>query len=341
MTFDPSGPAVHDGVYGLPHTPEEAALVLIPVPWEPTTSYLRGTAKGPAAMREASKQVELFDRALVDTPLRGRPYERGLAMLPEDPEITAWNAEATQAADLVIDAATRGLEAPREALARVNERSAALDARVHAIASAWLAKGKRVGTLGGDHSSPFGAIRAHVERFPELGVLHVDAHADLRVAYEGFEGSHASILHNVMARLPVRRLVQVGLRDVCEEEVEAIARSDGRIRAFFDADVRARLFDGEPWAKVADEIVGALPGDVYVTFDIDGLEPALCPHTGTPVPGGLTWREATDLLDRIRRSGRRVVGFDVTEVAPGPDGDEWDANVGARLVYRLAGLALC
>ncbi len=340
--FDPSGPATFEGPYGLPHTVDEARLVLLPVEWEPTTSYRRGTARGPRAVLRASRQVELFVPSLRATWTRGRPYEAGIACLPFEPRVQEWNATATRAADVVIasyeDASIdpAHVEAARR---EVNGLSAELDEWVYRAAKAQLDAGKLVGTLGGDHSSPFGAIRAHAERFPRLGVLHFDAHADLRVAYEGFARSHASILHNVLADLPaVERVVQVGIRDASEEELDAIDASGGRVRAFTGADLASRRFGGEAFAATAREVVSPLPEHVYVTFDIDGLDPSLCPNTGTPVPGGLSFDEAVTILEEVVRSGRKLVGFDLTEVAPGAD--EWDANVGARVLYRLASLCI-
>jgi agmatinase len=138
----------------------------------------------------------------------------------------------------------------------------------------------------------------------------------------------------------VTRLVQVGVRDFCEEEAQRIDESAGRIVTFFDADLQARLAAGEPWAALVEEMLAPLPRTVYLSFDIDGLDPALCPHTGTPVPGGLNFAQACFLLRALAQSGRRLVGFDLVEVAPGPDGDEWDGNVGARLLYKLIGHAL-
>ena len=216
-----------------------------------------------------------------------------------------------------------------------------LDERVARTCDEWLARDKLVGLVGGDHSAAFGAIEAHARRWPGLGILHFDAHADLRPAYEGFTGSHASIMCNVVTRVPeVSRIVQVGLRDLSEEEHQTIVGSQGRLVAFFDGDITRRLFDGEPFSRIASDIVESLPEQVYVSFDIDGLDPALCPGTGTPVPGGLSFQQAVAVLARVVASGRTIVGFDLCEVAPGPPGDEWNANAGARILYKLIGFAL-
>jgi agmatinase len=338
MVFDPSGPAAEgSGIYGLPHSPAEAEVVLIPVPFDATTSYKPGAADGPRAILEASRQVDLYDHET------GRPYERGIALLDEHEEIRAWNREARAAAERVI--AKGGVDPADPELAAagalVDERSARVNHFVRATAERWLDAGKIVGAIGGDHAAPFGAIEAHAARFPGLGVLHLDAHADLRTAYEGFAWSHASIMDNVVRRIPgVARLVQIGIRDLSEEESAAIAGSGGRIVTFFDADLATERMAGVPYAAQLDRVVSSLPANVYLSFDIDGLDPALCPHTGTPVPGGLSFHEASALVARVAHSGRRIVGFDLCEVAPGPEGDQWDGNVGARLLYKMIGWAL-
>lgn len=180
---------------------------------------------------------------------------------------------------------------------------------VRATAELFLGRGKIVGTIGGDHSISFGAIEAHAARYPGLGLLHFHAHADLRRAYEGFEWSHASMMENVMRRLPgVARLVQVGIRDLCEEEHLRIASSGGRIVAFYDAELAERRVAGETWAQQCARMVDALPPQVYVSFDIDGLDPALCPHMGTKVPGGLRsrWPPAAPGHGRERLHHRRL-----------------------------------
>jgi agmatinase len=195
--------------------------------------------------------------------------------------------------------------------------------------------------IGGDHSTPFGAIRAAAHRHPGLGLLQIDAHMDLRLAYEGFTWSHASITRNVVDRIPdVARVVQVGIRDFCEEEVDRAAEEPDRIRVFYDAEMAQREYEGGTWAEIVGEIVAELPQEVWITFDIDGLDPKLCPHTGTPVPGGLEFGRAVHLIAAVARSGRRIIGFDLNEVSPSPAGDEWDANVGARMLYQLCAWAL-
>lgn len=341
--LDPDAAAKPDsGIFGLEDTPEAARVVLLPIPWDATTSYRPGAASAPAAILAASRQVDLFD---VET---GRPYAAGIAMLPIPRDLEAKNRTARRLAEPILRAGGITDEGPgaldRElarALERVNALSDELNDWVYERTLHWLEERKLVGVVGGDHSAPFGALRAYAERHPNLGVLHVDAHADLRAAYEGFTHSHASIMHNVMEHVPgVTRLVQVGVRDLGEGEIRYIEASKGRIVTHFDAGLARARLEGTPWSREVARILEPLPNDVYVSFDIDGLDPALCPHTGTPVPGGLSFAMAGELLRGLSTSGRRIVGFDLCEVAPGPEGDEWDANVGARLLYKMIGWAL-
>jgi agmatinase len=332
--FDPDAPASDEsGIYGLPFAPDDAKVVVIPVPFEATTSYGGGTSNGPAAVLHASKQVDLHDHET------GTPYAAGIAMLAESKKVVRWNREAKKRAAIVIEKGGVVDRRTRAAAAYVNDVSESLNEWVYAQTSALLEAGKMAVTLGGDHSVPFGAIRAYAERYPKLGILHLDAHADLRDAYEGFTHSHASIFHNVMMKIPrVAKLVQVGVRDLGRAEKEMIASSKGRITTFFDSDVAARKEKGDPFADIADDIVAQLPHHVYLSWDIDGLDPTLCPSTGTPVPGGLSWNEAIGLLRALIRARKVIVGLDLCEVAPGET--EWDANVGARLLYKMIGFAL-
>jgi agmatinase len=194
--------------------------------------------------------------------------------------------------------------------------------------------------MGGDHSTPLGSIAAVGEHYAEFGILHLDAHHDLRKAYQGFTHSHASIMRNVVERVPtMTRLVQVGIRDFCQEEHDLARSMPDRITVHYDRWLAEARAAGTPWSDQVKAIVGALPEHVYLSFDIDGLDPKLCPNTGTPVPGGLQFDDAAQLVREVVVSGRRIVGFDLVEVAPGAE-DEWDANVAMRLLYRMAAWTL-
>lgn len=345
MAIDPNAASSPDsGIFGLVDTLQEARVVVMPVPFDATTSYHKGAARAPAAILRASHQIDLYD---IDT---GRPYRAGIHMLPEPPSVRAWNATAHAAAEVLEARDGEGVSEgdASEAQERINEASRAVEHYVAARTRELLDEGKLVCVLGGDHSVPLGTIKEHLARYPELGILHFDAHADLRRAFQGFSQSHASIMYNVVTDLPgLSRLVQVGVRDLCDEEASRIEESGGRIVTFFDAELQAEKQNGVPFAKLCERIVAQLPRDVYVSFDIDGLDPALCPNTGTPVPGGLSFAEAIGILRAVVSSGRRIVGCDLTEVcpprhAPGSDvsGDDWDANVGARVLYKLIGFML-
>jgi len=334
--FDPNAAAASDsGIFGLPFSVDEAKLILIPVPWEVTTSYGGGTSKGPEAIFHASKQVDLFDVEL------GNFYEAGIAMTDISKEIQEWNHDARKFAEIVIAAdETTHAATVKNAIQTVNEYSSKLNDYVYTETKKFLSQGKMLGVVGGDHSTPFGAIKALLEVYPNMGILHIDAHADLRDAYEGFEHSHASIMHNVMTKTPLTKLVQVGIRDFCEEEFNFIQQQNTRIHTYFDAQIFEDKMHGKVWAKICDDIIQHLPSEVYISFDVDGLDPRFCPHTGTPVPGGLDFQEAVYLIKKVVQSGRKIIGFDLNEVSPGNSQEEWDANVGARLLYKLCGYAL-
>lgn len=334
LEFDPnSAPGEDSGIFGLPHKEKDAALVLVPVPWEATTSYGGGTSKGPAAILAAGGQIDLFDGDV------HRPYEPGIFMRPESKDVRAWNKTAKAAAQKVIVAGghSEGNKKLQQALKIANDLGGKLNEWVYRETKGLMNAGKIAGIVGGDHSIPYGAFRAAAEKFGPFGLLHFDAHCDARVAYEGFTWSHASIMYNAMENIPqISRLVQVGIRDFCEQEHEFLRALGPRTAVFYDRDLAARRFAGEPWTKTAGEIVASLPRQVWISFDIDGLDPKLCPHTGTPVPGGLEFAEATHLIGLVARSGRKIIGFDLDEVSPAPDGrNEWDANVGMRLLYKL------
>jgi agmatinase len=272
---------------------DRARFLVVPVPYEATTTYRKGTAEGPGAILDASMQIELYDEET-----RGSPLDVGVAVL--DPVVCDGMPD-------VLAARLRELLAPH------------LDA------------GKVVGCLGGEHSISLGPIQAVAARHPGVGILQVDAHPDLRDSYEGTRYGHGCVMRRVLDDPTVGALVQVGLRAVSHEDDEAM-RGDARVRPFY-----AHAIARRPAANWIEEVVDALPDEVYVSFDLDGLDPSILPGTGTPEPGGLLWWDACALL-RTVIARKRLVGFDVVELIPEPPSNV-SSFAAARLVMKFLAYA--
>lgn len=337
--IDPNAKAsAADGIYGLPFKEAEAKVIFLPIPWDVTTSYQAGTSTGPEAILMASEQIDFFDLDYVNA------YEAGLFMKKESSSIKKLNREGRALAKKIIDAddATMAKSKTLQAsLKKVNELCEKLNNEVYNETKRLLDADKIPVVVGGDHATPFGAIKAYAEKFPGMGVLHFDAHSDTRNAYMGFTNSHASIMFNVMEKISgVSKLVQVGIRDFCEQEF-VYTQENKKIDVYFDQHLTARKLSGESFQKIAREIVARLPQKVYISFDIDGLDPRFCPNTGTPVPGGLDYPEVVYIINELVRAEKTIVGFDLVEVAPDPKkSHEWDANVGMRLLYKMTSATL-
>ena len=273
---------------------DRARSVILPVPYESTTSYGGGTAAGPGAILEASRYIELYDQEL-----DGEPWTSGIATLPQL-QLTGAGAGAAMA-EL------------REAYDRV------LD----------VAGDRFVLMLGGEHSISGPPIRAWLDRLEAegrgLSVLQIDAHTDLRPEYEGTPDSHASVMHRVHDR--VDALVAAGIRALTSEEA-ALVRERDHLHVFYADDIH----DSDSWI---DEVVDRLGPDVYITFDVDGLDPALVPATGTPEPGGLQWYPVLKLLRRVFTE-KTVHAADIVELAPIPGLHAPDFLV-AKLAYKMVG----
>lgn len=277
------------GVDG-PHTTLEGArVVFLPVPYDATTSFHGGARHAPEAIVRASYHIEEWDEEL----------RRNIGLV--------------------------GIHTTEPVEPHLGDPAAMVD-RIEARVAGLLDLGKFVCTVGGDHTVAVGAFRAHAARHGHLSVLHVDAHADLRDAYEGSPYSHACALRRIAERAD---LVQVGIRAISEPEVAWIEES-GRRPPFYALDLAAR--DPEEWIE---EVVGALGPKVYVTFDVDGLDPSIMAATGTPEPGGLLWWPTLRLL---RRAAERceVVGLDLCELLPTPGLHACDVTA-ARLLYKMIG----
>jgi agmatinase len=267
---------------------ETARAVILPVPYDFTTSYQGGTRLGPQAILNASRNMELWDEEI------GAIYRSGIHTMGEV-EPTAASPEA------MVD--------------RVEQ------------AVAWiLERDKLPVVLGGEHSLTTGAVRAAKRRHPKLSVLQIDAHADMRDTYLDTPYSHACVMRRIRELVPAS---SVGVRSMSEEEAEVLKRQPAPIWS-----TRQFRALGGSW----EPILASLTGEVFVTFDLDGLDPSVLPATGTPEPGGLDWFEAVDLLRAVSERSR-IVGFDVLELAPLP-GHVASDFLASRLVYRMIGLAL-
>lgn len=335
--FDPNGVGTQGSLFGLPFSAEQSAVVMIPVPWEVTVSYGSGTAQGPEAILQASPQLDLCQ---TDIP---NAWQLGIGLLENPQHLEEQSLALRQLSSRYIEALEeqRLGEQPQEIQQvpdTVNQASAAMCDWVEQQAQDLLQQKKIPGVLGGDHSTPLGLMRALSRQYTEgFGILQIDAHADLRIAYEGFTYSHASIMYNALQLPGVQKLVQVGIRDICGEEMDVARKNSDRVNIHYDRAIKHAQYRGQSWHQLVQDMIAPLPQLVYISFDIDGLDPKLCPATGTPVPGGFDYEEAMYLLESVVRSGRKIIGFDLCEVAPGES--EWNGNVGARVLYRMACLA--
>lgn len=338
MSFDPNATGTLDsGIFSLPFSIEESRLVLLPVPWEVTTSYGDGTSLGPDAIFECSKQLDLVHK---DT---GQVYKQGIYW--QNKKAKKWlklNNTMKSLAVKVQDCLEEGQELSsslKYMLKDLNEQNETFQNEVYEDVKTLIEQNKLVGVVGGDHSSPLGCIRACAEKVAgDYSLIHIDAHADLRNSYQGFTQSHASIMRNVMERdFKPTKLVQIGIRDYCPEEADYIEKND-RIKTFFDVDLKRKLFAGSSWLAICEEIINEAPTkNIYLSIDIDGLSPDFCPSTGTPVPGGIDFNQLNELFFQITKKGKKIIGFDLCEVSPeSPEKlDGWDGNVGARVLYNL------
>ena len=327
----------NNNIFGLPSNEEDSKLIIIPVPWEVTVSYGSGTARACDAVFKASMQVDLFDPEFPDV------WKQGFFMRSTDKKILMKSDYLRKEAELYIDYIAEGSDVNdnqfmTKTLREVNEGSVYLNNWVHEQTKSLLEKNKLVGLLGGDHSVPLGFYKAIAEKYESFGILQIDAHCDLREAYESFNYSHASIMYNTLKEISqVERLIQVGVRDYGADEWNYIKESNYRVITYFDKEIKSRIYEGENWKKISQEIVSKLPQNVFISFDIDGLDRKLCPFTGTPVPGGFELDQVFYLFNTLLKSGKKIVGFDLNEVGIGGDTD-WDANVGARVLFKLCNL---
>ena len=329
--YDPNGIGKNNGNFlGLPQL-SHPAVEFLAVPFAVTVSYGGGTQDGPENVLSASTQLD------VSLPGLERPWELGFAWKTIGGDWRGQHAEARHYAEQIIEQ----LESGEELKTEHRERQKMIEALGDSVRSSVT---KEVGRcldagafpvlVGGEHAVSLGCYDA-AARQGDFGILQLDAHMDLREAYEGFKYSHASVMYNAIKEIPqLQTLAQVGIRDWCPAEAELVARSEGRIQVWYDYEMQAQALAGEAFVKTIQPIIAALPQRVWISFDIDGLDPSLCAHTGTPVPGGLSFAQALHLCLAVLDSGREIIGLDMVEVAGQPH--EFEGAVAARLVYAIA-----
>lgn len=334
--FDQNAAAgLSNNVFGLPFNEDDAALIIFPVPWEVTVSYGAGTARCFDPVMAASYQIDLFNKYYKDT------WQQGFYMPEPDKKILMKSDFLRKEAELFVDFLSSGEDITgnpfmKRNLKDINSGSIDLNKYVYENCKKYLQQGKLVCLLGGDHSTPLGYVRALAEKHENFGILQIDAHLDLRKAYQDFTYSHASIMYNVLNEVPnVSALTQIGIRDYCDEEYNYVQAND-KIHVFFDEDIKQRMYEGAIWQQIVEEIILTLPDKIYISFDVDGLDPKLCPGTGTPVQGGFEADQVLYLFRKIIDSGRKIIGCDLVEV--GNNESITDANVGARMLWNLCNL---
>lgn len=326
--YNPNAVGKKGTIFGYPYSEEEADLILLPVPWDVTTSYGAGTSNAPARILNESSQLDFC------IPTIDKPYSYPVAMADLNNKMKKTSKTLRSKVEKLISKLeeTGGLShSDKRIQSEVNQGCSVMVDQVKIQATNYLQKGKMVGVVGGDHSTPLGLIQALGEVYDDFGILQIDAHMDLRKSYQGFVYSHASIMRNVLEVSSVSKLVQVGIRDYCEEENELGTWLNEKINTHFDERIQRERWEGESWPNQVEKIIRDLPKKVYISFDVDGLDPSLCPNTGTPVPGGLNFYEAVFLIESVVRSGRELIGFDVSETGNAI----WDANVASRILFRL------
>ncbi|MBG90737.1 MAG: agmatinase [Actinobacteria bacterium] len=317
------------GLFGLGSQLSDAQTVVLPVPWDVTASGKRGSAGAPGQILYRSSEID------IGNPIIPEFWETGIYMAPIDSDWQSKNQVLGQQVAAYIQGLEQGDHAIDESLTQ------AVDAQSDALAK-WLGREmqildeakKSIIVLGGDHSISRGPISHVAQQTDALGVLQIDAHMDLRSAYQGFRSSHASVMYELITQIDHLSLVQVGGRDYCPEEDALRHAYPGRIFWHLDQGLAAEQFEGVSWAQQCEKMIAQLPQDVYVSIDIDGLSPQYAPQTGTPVPGGLTYQQVIYLLHKLLKSGRNIRGSDLVEVAGEKAGI--DALVGAFLLFQLA-----
>ena len=271
---------------------EKSKIAIVQAPYEHTVSYGGGTKNAPKAIIEASAFVEFYD----DEFDKEVCFEKGIATLQE------------------IDL--------------TNCHDETMLQKVENLVGKLLQDDKFVVVLGGEHTISIAPIKSHFKKYPQMSILHFDAHSDLRVEYQGSKYSHASFMSRVCEFFPTKNITQVGIRALCSDERKFI--KENNINTFFASAIRRGLHCAD-WQR---KIVSTLSDEIYITFDVDFFDPAIMPTTGTPEPDGFLYNETLEIFREIKKANKKIIGFDIVELAPLETLTHPNLTT-ARLIYKL------
>lgn len=316
---------------------QDAEIVLVSAPWAVTSAAGQGAAYTPDAIIDASTTVSLYD-AVSQTSIEGKVATAEVDYDLQESSLQL-GGDAAKIVSHIEDGGTLSGDYFIRKVNRINIGFRDMHRSVGKRVFRFADKGKIVGVVGGDHSVTLGAVRSISSVYPEMGVLFIDGHCDLRPSGKIFAYSHLSIARNIIDEVPqIAKMVQVGVRDMSLEEVE-FATSHPKIELFSHEDMARSIYSGENWINICDKIAESLPKQVYISLDIDALTPECCPNTKRPIAGGMSFDQAVILINRVIESGRQIIGFDLTEVVPVSEGSI-DSAIGARMLVKLCAAAL-
>ncbi len=325
--FNPSDQAMPGKIFGMPHSKDDAMMHVFPINSAITVSGTEGAENGPDGLLEGSACIELFNKNY-----RRDAYLPGMYLLEKDNAIGDLHKKGR---NIFLELIKTDLEIARTFDAdKVNEFCELLNSRVENWIKKSLDDGHIVAAIGGCHGSIYGAVAAHAKKYKDFTLLMIDAHLDLRKAYEGVTYSHASVMWNILNNIPeVKHLVCVGIRSYGLDEYDFVRDNRNRVSVYYADDMQeSQDKKSASWRDICQIIVNSIPTeDVYLSFDHDGFEVHLCSSTGTPVPGGLSMWQAKVLIETIARE-KRIIGFDLNEMVPNT---QVDRNSAAEIFYHM------
>lgn len=330
--FDPEGFRASSELFGLPFTVDTAEIIVIPVPWDVTSSLQGGACLGPSALLNASSHIELHENKIEDA------WKMGIAMMPIDEGWVNKNNEARNFTEVYFNYLKGGdIQLSDKEIGiivkNINALSENINEWVLQKSNEIIAEGKIPVVLGGDHSAPFGLMKAIAKKYDSFGVLQIGNKANLISKHQRFTHSHASVMFNVLRFEQLTKLVQLGLRDVNAPESDVIS-SDNRIVSVYEYALATEHFEGMSWNVQTDRIISELPEQIYISLDINSLSPQLAGKSN--ISPWLTYHHLVYLFEKLALADKKIIAFDLCEVSGNQD--SWHATIGARMLYSLSNI---